>query len=115
MEKTWLSGCAKIIQPLNDRAVIQESARGNQQGDEAAQGVVSGGIESIEDEDLIPRENIVITLTHNGYIKRLPVSTYRAQKRGGRGIQGMGTNDDDFVEHLITTSTHDTILFFTNK
>lgn len=77
--------------------------------------IVTGGIENIEDEDLIPRENIVITLTHNGYIKRLPVSTYRAQKRGGRGIQGMGTNEDDFVEHLITTSTHDTILFFTNK
>ncbi|WP_462410030.1 DNA gyrase subunit A [Neobacillus sp. Marseille-QA0830] len=77
--------------------------------------IASGGFENIEDEDLIPRENIVITLTHNGYIKRLPVSTYRAQKRGGRGIQGMGTNEDDFVEHLITTSTHDTILFFTNK
>lgn len=77
--------------------------------------IAAGGIENIEDEDLIPRENIVITLTHNGYIKRLPVSTYRAQKRGGRGIQGMGTNEDDFVEHLITTSTHDTILFFTNK
>ncbi|GHH97926.1 DNA gyrase subunit A [Neobacillus kokaensis] len=77
--------------------------------------IVAGGIENIEDEDLIPRENIVISLTHNGYIKRLPVSTYRAQRRGGRGIQGMGTNEDDFVEHLITTSTHDTILFFTNK
>ncbi|MGG3469126.1 DNA gyrase subunit A [Neobacillus pocheonensis] len=77
--------------------------------------ILAGGIENIEDEDLIPRENIVLTLTHNGYIKRLPVSTYRAQKRGGRGIQGMGTNEDDFVEHLITTSTHDTILFFTNK
>ncbi|WP_080843606.1 DNA gyrase subunit A [Cytobacillus gottheilii] len=77
--------------------------------------IVSGGLEMIEDEDLIPRENIVLTLTHKGYIKRLPVSTYRAQKRGGRGIQGMGTNEDDFVEHLITTSTHDTILFFTNK
>lgn len=77
--------------------------------------IVAGGIENIEDEDLIPRENIVLTLTHKGYIKRLPVSTYRAQKRGGRGIQGMGTNEDDFVEHLITTSTHDTILFFTNK
>ncbi|MBT2687232.1 DNA gyrase subunit A [Bacillus sp. ISL-47] len=77
--------------------------------------IVAGGIEQIEDEDLIPRENIVLTLTHKGYIKRLPVSTYRAQKRGGRGIQGMGTNEDDFVEHLITTSTHDTILFFTNK
>lgn len=73
------------------------------------------GVENIEDEDLIPRENIVITLTHNGYIKRLPISTYRSQKRGGRGVQGMGTNEDDFVEHLLTTSTHDTILFFTNK
>ncbi|WP_396897517.1 DNA gyrase subunit A [Niallia endozanthoxylica] len=83
--------------------------------DERRTEIVAGGIEEIEDEDLIPRENIVITLTHNDYIKRLPVSTYRSQKRGGRGIQGMGTNDDDFVEHLITTSTHDTILFFTNK
>lgn len=77
--------------------------------------IVSGGVGQIEDEDLIPRENVVITLTHNGYIKRLPISTYRSQKRGGRGVQGMGTNEDDFVEHLITTSTHDTILFFTNK
>ncbi|MDQ0415189.1 DNA gyrase subunit A [Mesobacillus stamsii] len=83
--------------------------------DERRTEIVSGGLEMIEDEDLIPRENIVITLTHNGYVKRLPVSTYRAQRRGGRGIQGMGTNDDDFVEHLITTSTHDTILFFSNK
>jgi DNA gyrase subunit A len=77
--------------------------------------IMLGGFESIEDEDLIPEQNIVITLTHNGYIKRLPVSTYRSQRRGGRGIQGMGTNDDDFVEHLLTTSTHDTLLFFTNK
>lgn len=77
--------------------------------------IVAGAIDDIEDEDLIPRENIVITLTHNDYIKRLPVSTYRSQKRGGRGVQGMGTNENDFVEHLITTSTHDTLLFFTNK
>jgi DNA gyrase subunit A len=77
--------------------------------------IVAGGAEMIEDEDLIPEENIVISLTHNGYIKRLPASTYRSQKRGGRGIQGMGTNNDDFVEHLLTTSTHNTILFFTNK
>ncbi|TXC89416.1 DNA gyrase subunit A [Metabacillus litoralis] len=83
--------------------------------DERRTEIVAGGLENIEDEDLIPVENIVITLTHNGYIKRLPVSTYRSQKRGGRGIQGMGTNDDDFVEQLLTTSTHDTILFFTNK
>lgn len=77
--------------------------------------IISGGADFIEDEDLIPEENIVITLTHQGYIKRLPASTYRTQKRGGRGIQGMGTNDDDFVEHLVSTSTHDTVLFFTNK
>ncbi len=69
----------------------------------------------LEDEDLITRENIVITMTHQGYIKRLPVSTYRSQRRGGRGIQGMGTNDNDFVQHLFITNTHDTLLFFTNK
>ncbi|WP_096156152.1 MULTISPECIES: DNA gyrase subunit A [Bacillus] len=77
--------------------------------------IIVAGLENIEDEDLIPRQNVVITLTHNGYIKRLPLSTYRSQKRGGRGIQGMGTNENDFVEHLLTTSTHDTLLFFTNK
>lgn len=77
--------------------------------------ITSSGMELIEDEDLIPRENSVVTLTHNGYIKRLAANTYRSQKRGGRGVQGMGTNDDDFVEHLMYTSTHDTILFFTTK
>ncbi|MEK4176844.1 DNA gyrase subunit A [Aeribacillus sp. FSL K6-1305] len=83
--------------------------------DERRTEIIATGLEAFEDEDLIPKENIVITLTHKGYIKRLPVSTYRSQKRGGRGIQGMGTNADDFVEHLLTTCTHDTILFFTNK
>ncbi|WP_107943575.1 DNA gyrase subunit A [Metasolibacillus sp. FSL H7-0170] len=77
--------------------------------------ITAGGLEMIEDEDLIPRENSVLTLTHNGYIKRLAANTYRSQKRGGRGVQGMGTNEDDFVEHLLFTSTHDTILFFTSK
>lgn len=77
--------------------------------------ITSGGAEMLEDEDLIPVENSVLTLTHNGYIKRLPASTYRSQRRGGRGIQGMGTNEDDFVEHLLNTSTHDTILFFTSR
>ncbi|MFS0559132.1 DNA gyrase subunit A [Terribacillus sp. 179-K 1B1 HS] len=84
-------------------------------GDERRTEIVIGGTDFIEDEALIPEENVVITLTHQGYIKRLPSSTYRSQGRGGRGIQGMGTNEDDFVEHLISTSTHDTILFFTNK
>lgn len=77
--------------------------------------IVIGGSDFFEDEDLIPEENIVITLTHQGYIKRLPSSTYRVQRRGGRGVQGMGTNEDDFVEHLVSSSTHDTVLFFTNK
>ncbi|WP_379970850.1 DNA gyrase subunit A [Ectobacillus sp. sgz5001026] len=77
--------------------------------------IVPGGFGFIEDEDLIPEQNIVISLTHNGYIKRLPTSTYRSQNRNGRGVQGMGTHEDDFVEHLLTTSTHNHILFFTNK
>lgn len=77
--------------------------------------ITVGGAEMIEDEDLIPEENSVITVTHNGYIKRLPANTYRSQRRGGRGIQGMGTNEDDFVEHLLNTSTHDTLLFFTTR
>ncbi|HEY4599849.1 MAG TPA: DNA gyrase subunit A [Cerasibacillus sp.] len=83
--------------------------------DERRTEIVLGGVDFFEDEDLIPEENIVIILTHRGYIKRLPSSTYRTQRRGGRGIQGMGTHEDDFVEHLVSTSTHDTILFFTNK
>ncbi|AYC28371.1 DNA gyrase subunit A [Paenisporosarcina cavernae] len=82
--------------------------------DERRTEITAGGSEMLEDEDLIPREDSVVTLTHNGYVKRLPANTYRSQKRGGRGVQGMGTNDDDFVEHLLYTSTHDTILFFTS-
>jgi len=83
--------------------------------DERRTDIVIGGADFLEDEDLIPEENIVITLTHQGYIKRLPSSTYRTQNRGGRGIQGMGTHDDDFVEHMVSASTHSTVLFFTNK
>lgn len=77
--------------------------------------VITFDEESIEDADLIPEEDVVITLTHDGYIKRLPVTTYRAQKRGGRGIQGIGTKDNDFVEHLYITNSHDHIMFFTSK
>ncbi|MDT8863026.1 DNA gyrase subunit A [Alkalihalobacillus sp. MEB130] len=77
--------------------------------------VISMSEDHFEDEDLIPRSNIAITISHNGYIKRLPISTYRNQRRGGKGIQAMGTNDNDFVQHLFTTSSHHTILFFTNK
>lgn len=83
--------------------------------DERRTVIDTSGAHIIEDEDLIPVESIVITLTQAGYIKRLPVDTYRSQRRGGRGVQGMGTNEDDFVEHLLQTSTHDTLLFFTSK
>nr|WP_300002733.1 DNA gyrase subunit A [Tissierella sp.] len=69
----------------------------------------------INDEDMIKEEDIVITLTHFGYVKRMPQDTYKTQRRGGRGIIGLTTRDEDFVEDLFITSTHDTILFFTNK
>jgi len=74
---------------------------------------ISGDFD-IEDEDLIPREQVIITITDKGYVKRQPTNTYRQQNRGGRGIQAMGTNDDDFVRRLLTTSTHDYLLYFTN-
>ena len=70
---------------------------------------------NLEDEDLIDEEECIITLTHNGYTKRMPVDTYRSQNRGGRGITGVTTRDEDFVEHIFTSSTHDNILFFTTK
>ena len=101
----------KLVQIIRDELTdIKERYKDNRRTE-----IVAGGAEMIEDEDLIPVENSVITLTHNGYIKRFPANTYRSQKRGGRGVQGMGTNEDDFVEHLLNSSTHDTILFFTNK
>ena len=72
-------------------------------------------IDFIEDESLIPVENVVLTLTNKGYIKRLPVDTYKIQNRGGVGIRGMSTNEEDFVENIVNVSTHDYILFFTTK
>lgn len=83
-------------------------------GDQRRTELMVGEVLSIEDEDLIEEENVMIVLTHNGYIKRLPTSEFKTQHRGGRGIQGMGVHADDFIEHLISTSTHDELLFFTN-
>ncbi len=71
--------------------------------------------DDLEDEDLIEEEEIVITLTHNGYIKRVPLSTYRSQRRGGRGVAGHTTREEDYVEQIFTTSTHSAILFFTTR
>ena len=75
---------------------------------------IIGGEFNIDDEDLIPQEDIIITLTVNGYIKRVPVDTYRTQKRGGRGMKGMSTNEDDVVDKIVMANTHEDVLFFTN-
>lgn len=72
-------------------------------------------LEDLEDEDLIAEEDVVIAITHSGYIKRQPITTYRSQKRGGRGITAITTKEEDFVEHLFITTTHNYLLFFTNK
>jgi len=83
--------------------------------DERRTSVDMTAIEYIEDESLIPEENIIIALTKNGYIKRTTSDTFKAQRRGGVGIKGMATNEEDYVEHIINLSTHDYLLFFTNK
>ena len=83
--------------------------------DERRTNIDMTAIEYIEDESLIPEEEIIINLTKNGYIKRLRTDTYKTQNRGGVGIKGMTTNEEDFVEHLITMNTHDYILFFSNR
>ncbi|MCC8169176.1 MAG: DNA gyrase subunit A [Oscillospiraceae bacterium] len=71
--------------------------------------------DEIDTEDLIDEEDVIITMTHNGYVKRMPVDTYRSQRRSGRGISGMTTRDEDVVEHMFSSSTHDTILYFTTR
>ncbi|MCI8460436.1 MAG: DNA gyrase subunit A [Bacilli bacterium] len=83
-------------------------------GDERRTNIDMTAIEYIEDESLIPEEDIIVNLTKNGYIKRLRTDTYKTQNRGGVGIKGMSTNEEDFVEHLISMNTHDYILFFSN-
>ena len=84
-------------------------------GDERRTNIDMTAIEYIEDESLIPQEEIIINLTNKGYIKRLRTDTYKTQNRGGVGIKGMSTNEEDFVEHLISMNTHDYILFFSNR
>ncbi|MEJ2719781.1 MAG: DNA gyrase subunit A [bacterium] len=83
-------------------------------GDDRRTEIIDQGAASFEDEDLIAEEDMVITISHNGYIKRLPLASYRAQRRGGRGSTGITVRDEDFVEHLFIASTHSYILFFTD-
>ncbi len=84
-------------------------------GDKRRTDIDMTAIEYIEDESLIPEENVLIAMTNKGYIKRTTSDTFKAQKRGGMGIKGMATNDEDFVEQIINISSHDHVLFFTNK
>ena len=87
----------------------------NKYGDERRTKIDMTAVDYIEDESLIPEEDILVALTNKGYIKRTTADTFKSQNRGGVGIKGMSTNDEDFVEHMINLSTHDYILFFTDK
>lgn len=91
---------------------LQEIA--DKYGDDRRTGI-EAAVDDVDYEDLIEEEDCVITMTHYGYIKRIPVSTYKSQHRGGRGISGMSTREEDFVEDLIIASSHDYLMFFTNK
>ncbi len=87
----------------------------NRYADERRTKIDMTAIDYIEDESLIPNEDVMITLTNKGYIKRVTSDTFKAQNRGGVGIKGMATNEEDFVEHMININTHDYVLFFTNR
>ncbi len=84
-------------------------------GDERRTKVVATGIDSFSDKDLIPNEEVIVTMTKGNYIKKIPVTTYRAQHRGGKGVVGMKTKEEDLVTHMMFAKSHDNILFFTNK
>lgn len=108
--KSVLADEGKIRQIIKDELTEVK----NKYGDERRTRITID-ISSIDIEDLIAEEDVVVTLTHNNYIKRMPITSYRNQKRGGRGVTGMGTKETDFVENMLITTTHHTILFFTNR
>jgi len=107
--KSLLASEKKILQVIKDEILAIKKKYGDERRTQIAAEVTELNI-----EDFIAEEDVVITISHTGYIKRLPVSTYRKQKRGGKGVTGAETKEEDFVEHLFIASTHDYILFFTN-
>ena len=109
--KSILASGAKVLQIIKDEMTEIK----NKYGDERRTNIDMTAIEYIEDESLIPVEDIIVTLTNKGYIKRLKADTYKTQNRGGVGIKGMSTNEEDFVEQLVSMKTHDYILFFSNR
>ena len=116
-----LSAIEKFKAILEDESKVLEIIRAEltavkeQFGDERRTEIISDAQTDFAVEDLIDEEDIVITITHGGYIKRLSLDTYKNQRRGGKGVTGMGTKETDFVEHILITTTHHTILFFTNR
>ncbi len=108
--KDILANHSRVIQIIKDELTVIK----NKYGDERRTQIIEGEID-MEDEDLIPVEDVIISLSNNGYIKRLPIDTYRLQNRGGRGVKGMALNEDDVIDQNITMSTHDYLLIFTNK
>lgn len=109
--KSILASDEKILEVIkNELLEIKQKY-----GDDRRTNIDMTAIEYIEDESLIPEEDIIINLTNNGYIKRLRADTYKTQNRGGVGIKGMSTNEEDFVEKILSMNTHDYLLFFSNK
>ena len=109
--KAVLASEAKVLEIIKNEMLEIK----NKYSDERRTNIDMTAIDYIEDESLIPVENIVVTLTNKGYIKRMTSETYKTQNRGGVGIKGMTTNENDFVEKLISMTTHDYLMFFTNK
>lgn len=108
--KEILASKALIYKIIKDELIVIKEKYGDERRTE-----IKASEQEINIEDMIQEECVAITLTHFGYIKRLPEDTYKTQRRGGRGVAGLTTREDDFVEHLFITSTHDNLLFFTNQ
>lgn len=106
-----------LAHPKKIYAIIKDelTEMKNKYGDERRTKVVKTGIGDFSDKDLIPNEEVIVTLTKGNYVKSIPVTTYRVQHRGGKGVVGMKTKEEDLVTHMIYTKNHDNILFFTNK
>ena len=108
--KDILSNHSRVLEIIkNELLIIKEKY-----GDERRTQIIDGDID-VEDEDLIPEDKIMISLSTNGYIKRIPIDTYKTQNRGGRGIKGMSLNEEDKIDQTVTMSTHDFLLIFTDK
>ncbi|MBR3228569.1 MAG: DNA gyrase subunit A, partial [Erysipelotrichaceae bacterium] len=108
--KDILANHSRVLQIIKDELTVIK----NKYGDKRRTEIIDGEVDVL-DEDLIKEESVMISLSSNGYIKRLPVNTYRTQNRGGRGIKGMTLNEDDIIDQNVTMSTHDHLLLFTNK